>query len=89
MVYGTLNVGVDYITSPYAHSRVDSNTFTMGNPMPESTFSPSQGLWISPLKLVLFSACSFYIFLVFLNSFSILSILFLPLPLRLSSVSGS
>jgi len=28
------------ITSPYAHSRVDFNTFTMailGNPMPEST----------------------------------------------------
>jgi hypothetical protein len=23
-------------TSPYVHSRVDSNTFTMGNPMPES-----------------------------------------------------
>ncbi len=28
--------GVDY-TSPYVHSRVDSNTFTLGNPMPEST----------------------------------------------------
>jgi hypothetical protein len=41
------------ITSPYVHSRVDSNTFTMGNrtpdgetarvdlnPMPESTLSP-------------------------------------------------
>ncbi len=26
------------ITSPYVHSRVDSNTFTMGTPMPESTF---------------------------------------------------
>jgi hypothetical protein len=43
------------ITSPYVHSRVDSNTFTMGNPMPESTLNysmpestlfPSQGLWI-------------------------------------------
>jgi hypothetical protein len=37
------------ITSPYVHSRVNSNTFTMGNPMqsrpmPESTLSPSQGL---------------------------------------------
>jgi hypothetical protein len=46
---------VDY-TSPYVHFRVDSNTFTMGNPipvglnpMPESTLSPSQGLWIKPL----------------------------------------
>jgi hypothetical protein len=41
--------GVDYITLPYVHSRVDFNTFTMGNPMPESTLSPSQGLWICPL----------------------------------------
>ncbi len=24
------------LTSTYVHSRVDSNTFTMGNPMPES-----------------------------------------------------
>jgi hypothetical protein len=23
------------ITAPYVHSRVDSSTFTMGNPMPE------------------------------------------------------
>jgi hypothetical protein len=27
------------ITSPYVHSRVDSNTVTMGNPMLESTLS--------------------------------------------------
>ncbi len=35
--------GVDYV-----YSRVDSNTFTMGNPMPESTLSPCQrqGRWI-------------------------------------------
>jgi hypothetical protein len=25
------------LTSPYVHSRVDSNTFTIGNPMPESS----------------------------------------------------
>jgi hypothetical protein len=37
------------IFSPYVHTRVDSNTFIMGNPMPESTLSPSQGLWIWPL----------------------------------------
>jgi hypothetical protein len=46
-------------TSPYVHSRVDSNTFTMGigqpyarvdlNLMPESTLSPCQGLRIWPL----------------------------------------
>jgi hypothetical protein len=28
------------ITSPYVHSRIDSNTFTMGNPVPESTCRP-------------------------------------------------
>jgi hypothetical protein len=47
--------GVDY-TSPYVDTRVDSNTFTMGqpyprvdhNPMPEPTLSPSQGLRIWP-----------------------------------------
>jgi hypothetical protein len=46
------------ITSPYVHSRVDSNTFTMGNPMSKSTLtlcqslllSPSQRLWIWPLR---------------------------------------
>ncbi len=30
------------ITSPYVQSRVDSNTFTMGNPMPESTLTLCQ-----------------------------------------------
>ncbi len=30
--------GVDCnLTSPYIHSRAESNTFTMGNPMPDST----------------------------------------------------
>jgi hypothetical protein len=33
------------ITSPYIHSRVDLNL------MPESTLSPSQGLWIWPQRL--------------------------------------
>jgi hypothetical protein len=28
------------LTSSYVHSRVDSITFTTGNPMPESTLSP-------------------------------------------------
>ncbi len=32
--------GVDYITSPYVYSGVDSNTFTMENPGLESTLSP-------------------------------------------------
>ncbi len=40
------------ITSPNVHSRVDSNTMGQPyarvdlNPIPESTLSPSQGLWI-------------------------------------------
>ncbi len=45
------------ITSPYVQSRVNSNTFTISNPMPlwvdlnpmpESTLYPSKGLWIWP-----------------------------------------
>ena len=47
------------ITSPYVHSRVDSNTFTMGNPMLESSltlcqsrlYPPSQRLWMWSLVL--------------------------------------
>jgi hypothetical protein len=31
------------ITSPYVHARVDSSTFTMGNPKPESIFYPLLG----------------------------------------------
>jgi hypothetical protein len=38
MVYETPQLST---TSPYVHSRVDSNAFTMGNPMPESTLSLS------------------------------------------------
>ncbi len=37
--------------APYVDSRVDSNTFTMGNPMSDSTLSPSQGLWIWPQEV--------------------------------------
>jgi hypothetical protein len=47
------------VTSPYVDARVDSNTFTMGNPnpmlcrvdlnpVPRSTLSASQGLRILP-----------------------------------------
>jgi hypothetical protein len=47
--------GVDFnLILQYVDSRVDSNTFTMDrvdrNPMSQSTSSPSQGLWIWPLK---------------------------------------
>ncbi len=52
--------GVDcnFVTSPYVDSRVDSNTCSMSNPMPESTLlnpvpestlSSSRGLRIRPL----------------------------------------
>ncbi len=39
MVYGTVCLGFNYNSSPYVDSRVDSNTFTMGNLMPESTLT--------------------------------------------------
>jgi hypothetical protein len=36
------------ITSPHFRSRVDSNTFTMGNPMPESTLTQWQSRLYPP-----------------------------------------
>ncbi len=36
------------ITSPFVHSRVDSNTFTMGNPMPGSTLTLCQSQLYPP-----------------------------------------
>ncbi len=43
------------ITSLYVHSRVDSNTFTMGNPLPESFLTLCQNqLYPLELALVLF-----------------------------------
>ncbi len=57
-VWDPIYAGVDcnLRTSPYVHSRVDSNTFIIGNPMPESAltlyarvdFIPRQVLWIWP-----------------------------------------
>jgi hypothetical protein len=44
------------LTSPYVHTRVDSNIFTMGNSMPESTLSPSDGLWIWPKRYYSFGS---------------------------------
>jgi hypothetical protein len=38
------------ITSPYVHSRVDSNTFTMSNPMPESTLTLCQSRPYPPVR---------------------------------------
>jgi hypothetical protein len=38
------------VTSPYVHSRVDSNTFTMGNPMPESTLTLFQSRLYPPVR---------------------------------------
>jgi hypothetical protein len=39
------------ITSPYVHSRFDSNTFTMGNPVPESTLSLYQIRLYPPIRV--------------------------------------
>jgi hypothetical protein len=41
--------GVDYNLT-YVHSRVDSNTFTTGKPMPESTLTPSQSRFYPPVR---------------------------------------
>ncbi len=58
------------IISPYDHSRVDSSRFTIGdpmpcrvdlNPMPESTLSLSQGLWIWP-QVIFLHALLFFLF---------------------------
>jgi hypothetical protein len=38
------------ITSPYVHSVVDSNTFTIGNPMPESTLTLCQSRLSPPVR---------------------------------------
>ncbi len=38
------------ITSPYVHSRVDSNIFTMGNPMSEPTLTLCQRRLYSPVR---------------------------------------
>ncbi len=39
MVNGALCRSWPHVTSPYVHSSVDSNTCTMGNPMPKSTLT--------------------------------------------------
>jgi hypothetical protein len=38
------------ITSPYVHSRIDSNTFAMGSPMPESTLALCQSRLYPPVR---------------------------------------
>ncbi len=38
------------ITSPYVHSIVDSNTFIMGNPMPDSTLILCQSRLYPPVR---------------------------------------
>ncbi len=52
MVYGTLlyHAGADYNLNLNVHSRVDSNTFTMGNPMPKSTLTPCRSRLYPPFR---------------------------------------
>jgi hypothetical protein len=38
------------MTSPHVHSKVDSNTFTMSNPMPESTLTLCQSRLYPPVR---------------------------------------
>jgi hypothetical protein len=40
------------ITSPYVHSRVDSNTFTIGNPLPDSTLTLCQSRLCPPVRVL-------------------------------------
>ncbi len=52
------------ITSPCVNSRVDSNTFTLGNPMPESTLTLCQSRLYPPVRnfgFGLWSYCHHYI----------------------------
>ncbi len=46
------------ITSPCVHSRVHSNTFTMGNHVPESIFTLCQGRFYPPVRHLGFGLCS-------------------------------
>jgi hypothetical protein len=45
------------ITSPYVRSRVDSNTFTMDNPMPELTLILCQSRLYRPVRDFVFGLC--------------------------------
>ncbi len=45
-------------SSPYVHSRVDFSTFTMGNPMPESTLTLCQSRLYPPARDFLFGLCA-------------------------------
>ncbi len=49
------------ITLPYVHSRVDSNTFTMGNPMPESTLTLCQSRLYPPVRDFEFGLRQWYV----------------------------
>jgi hypothetical protein len=50
--------GVDYnLTLCPIHSRVGANTFTMGNPMPESTLTLCQSRLYCPVRDYEFGLC--------------------------------
>ncbi len=42
--------GADYNLTPFVHSRVDSKTFTMDNPMPEPTLTLRQSQLYPPVR---------------------------------------
>ncbi len=50
VVYAWDPMPVSTITSPYVHSRVDSNTFTMGNAMPQSTLTQCYSQFYPPVR---------------------------------------
>ncbi len=51
------------LTSPYIHSRDDSNTLTMGNPMPESTLTLCQSRLYPPVREFGFSLCIYTMYI--------------------------
>ncbi len=52
------------MTSPYVYYRVDSYTFTMGNPMPESTLTLCQSLLYPPVRDFAFALRLFIFFYI-------------------------
>jgi len=58
------------ISSPYVHSRIDSNTFTMDNPMSESTVTQSLRVDFNPQSGILDLASA--------NGFQLVQLLYAP-----------
>jgi hypothetical protein len=76
------------LTSPYVDSRVDYNTCTMSNPMPESTLTLCQSRLYIPVRDLVFGLCSYFL-LFFPPDLSLLFLLNLLFPFHVTNVSLS